>query len=51
VICKEAEEVKKSLEEQGCRTVEEIDAKLEEDRRLAEWVIASAQYNVGSFLF
>jgi hypothetical protein len=51
VICKKAEEVKKSLEEQGCRTVEEIDAKLEEDRRLAAMGIASAQYNWGVSYF
>ena len=47
VICKKAEKVKKSFEEAGCHTVEEIDAKLEEDRMLAELGIASAQYNLG----
>jgi hypothetical protein len=31
VICKQAQEVKKSYEALGCHTVEEIDAKLEED--------------------
>jgi len=51
VICKHAENTKKSLEEQGCRTVEEIDAHLEEDRRLAELGDASAQYNVGLSYF
>jgi TPR repeat protein len=47
VICKKAEEVKKSLEALGCRTVEEIDAKLEEHRRLAELGDAIGQYNMG----
>ena len=51
MICKHAENTKKSLEEQGCRTVEEIDAHLEEDRRLAELGDASAQYNVGLSYF
>ena len=44
VVCKQAEKIKKSYEKLGCRTVEEIDAKIVEDRKLAELGIASAQY-------
>ena len=51
VICKNAQEVKKSLEEQGYRSVEEIDAKLEKHRRLAELGDAKAQYNMGLSYF
>jgi uncharacterized protein len=51
VICKQAERAKSSLENQGCRTVEEIDAELEEDRRLAELGGAKSQYNVGDLYF
>ncbi len=51
VICKEAEETKKSIEAQGCRTVEEIDAELKEFRRFAELGDARAQYNVGLSYF
>ena len=47
VICKKAQEVKKSYEALGYRTVEEIDALLEEERRLAELGNAEAQYNLG----
>ena len=47
VICKNAEKVKKSYEALGWRTVEEIDAKLEEDRKLAELGDALGQYNMG----
>jgi TPR repeat protein len=51
VNCKRAEEVKKNIEAHGYRTVEEIDAKLEKDLRLAELGNASAQYNLGLFYF
>ena len=47
VICKQAEKIKKSYEEVGYRTVEEIDAQLVENRRLAELGDASSQYNLG----
>jgi hypothetical protein len=47
VICKKAEKVKKSLEEAGWRTVEEIDAKLKLQRMLAELGDAIDQYNMG----
>ena len=51
MICKQAERAKSSLENQGCRTVEEIDAELEEDRRLAELGGAKSQCNVGVLYF
>ena len=51
VTCKEAEKVKKYLAEQGCHTVEEIDAELEEYGVLAELGDATAQLNVGLFYF
>ncbi len=51
MICKRAEEVKKSIEEQGYRTVEEIDAELDEYRRFAELGDARAQFNVGLSYF
>ena len=47
VNCKNAQELKKSYEALGYRTVEEIDALLEEDRWLAELGDAKAQYNMG----
>ena len=47
VICKNAQKVKKSYEALGCHTVEEIDAKLEKDRMLAELGDAIGQYNMG----
>ena len=47
VTCKRAEEVKKSIEEQGYHTVEEIDARIEEYRILAVLGDANSQYNVG----
>jgi TPR repeat protein len=47
VTCKKAQEVKKSIEALGCHTVEEIDAKLEENRGYAELGDANAQYNMG----
>jgi TPR repeat protein len=51
VICKKAQELKKGYEALGCHTVEEIDAKLEGDRRLAELGDAKAQYNMGLSYF
>jgi len=51
VTCKQAEKVKKRLQENGYRTAEEIDAKFEEDIMLAELGVASAQYNMGLFYF
>jgi hypothetical protein len=51
VISKQAERAKSSLENQGCQTVEEIDAELEKDRRLAELGGAKSQYNVGVLYF
>jgi len=51
VICKEAEKTRKVFEEGGYRTVDNIDAMLEKDRRLAEMGDAQAQYNVGLFYF
>jgi hypothetical protein len=51
VICKKAQEVKKGYEALGCHTVEEIDAKLEENIKLAELGNAGAQYNMGLSYF
>lgn len=51
MISKQAERAKSSLENQGCQTVEEIDAELEKDRRLAELGGAKSQYNVGVLYF
>ena len=47
VTCKEAEKLIKSLEKDPCRTVDEIDARLEKYRRSAELGKASAQYSMG----
>jgi hypothetical protein len=51
VMCKRAEDTKKSLEAQGYRTVEEIDAELDEYRRFAELGDSRAQFNVGLSYF
>ena len=51
VICKQAQEIKKSYEALGCHTVEEIDANLEDNRKLAELGNAKAQYNMGLSYF
>ena len=51
MICEEAEKSKKSLEAQRYRTVEEIDAELDEYRRFAELGDARAQFNVGLSYF
>ena len=51
VVCKNAQELKKGYEALGCHTVEEIDAKLEANRKLAEFGNAEAQYNLGLLYF
>jgi hypothetical protein len=47
VMCKQAEEIKSCFEENGCRTVEEIDAQLEKVRMKAELGDADSQYLLG----